>query len=63
MPFSSRRLGAERRTRGSQHTEAYGPCGGRRARLGPDQRSLGGQGGEEEGKGKGKEKQAVEALR
>lgn len=38
-----------------------GPCGGRRARLGPDQRSLGGQGGE--GEGKGKERQAAEALR
>lgn len=33
-----------------------GPGGGRRARLGPDQRTLGGQGGEKEGKGKRKGK-------
>lgn len=34
-----------------------GPGGGRRARLGPDQRTLGGQGEEEERKGKGNERE------
>lgn len=33
-----------------------GPCGGRRAPLGPDQRSLGGQDGEGKGEGEGKGK-------